>query len=151
MASKPPRNLLIGRFNYAVARLDEYQEGISTDESTYFEPSTFTGWIIYNKVSNAVYNLKKQRKGAPGKPVITYRDIATSKIVFESANYPTQYCVSSTTTCAPGDWKYIDVTTTCPKQAAIGSSFYLRTRNPFGDSDAVLVTGTFGTSPSTCP
>ena len=160
--ANPPRNVTIGRFNYPIAWLDQPMEGISTKKSSYYEPSYFSGWEIYDKVSSVAYELKKQRKGAPGRPVVTYRDDATSKLVFQSANYPTQYCTSATPTCPKNNWLIVDVRTTCPILAArtqqsdepgslVTGNFYLSTRNPFGDSEAVLVSGNIGTAPAGCP
>jgi hypothetical protein len=156
LQTKAPRNAIVGTFNYPVASKGVEQEGQSTDESQYIEPSVFTGWKVYDKASSEIYTLRKQRKGAPGKPIVTYRDNATHKVVFQSANYPTQYCTSVTSTCPETNWMYLDVRTVCPKQevrtktlpegSPVTGNFYLRTRNPFGDSEAVLVSGDIGGS-----
>lgn len=102
------------------------------------------------KAARTIFDLKKQCERPPGKPYVTYYDASTGKLAFQSANWPTQYCVSTDPGCPEGAWHYVDVRSTCPLQSAGGSSFYLLTRNPFGTSAAVMVSGTQGTLPPSC-
>lgn len=141
LAGKRPRNVWVSAFNYRYARYSQPYEGLSTDGSVYWEPSEFVGWSIYNRVADAIYSFKRLRKGAPGKPVLTSYDLngGSWRIRFQSANYPTEYCVSSGPGCSNGAWRMVDVTGAA--MLATPAPFYLITRNPFGASETTFFGG----------
>lgn len=61
------------------------------------------------------------------------------RIRFQSANYPTEYCVSSGPGCSNGVWRMVDVTGAA--MLAAPAPFYLTTRNPFGASETTFFGG----------
>jgi hypothetical protein len=126
-----PRNVILGRFNYPTAWRDEPQEGVSTWESTYFEPSHFSGFSVFYDVAKIVLPLRGVRTRKPGRPYVTGLD-SSGNFRFQSANDPTEYCVSPNLSCE--SWLPINVSEAAFQYQEGGTGLYLFTRNAFGVS-----------------
>ena len=134
--NKYPRIVTFNRWNYPIGWYDQPQEGLSWNYSTMIEPSQQAGFNIYNKAAGILYDLKKFRRSAPGKPVVTSYN--GSSLSFVSSDWPTEYRISATADGSGASWTYLDVTlpsVTLPSHLH-NVPLYIKTRNPFGESDA---------------
>jgi len=128
---QPARNLVLGRFNYPTAWRDEPQEGISTWESSYFEPSQYSGFSVYYDVTRIMWPLTGHRPRKPGQPRITYLD-RNGYFSFQSANSPIEYCIAPPGADNCTNWHPIQVTTPNHRYSGGTSGSQIYTRNAFG-------------------
>ncbi len=126
-----PQTLLINRFNYAMAWLEQPQEGLSLYESTHIEPNKDFGFLIFDNVKENLYRLNDLPMTAPGKPTVVSRDGDT--ITIDLADFPTEYRVSATEDLSEAEWVYLNINDGI--EAPIGS--FIQTRNTFGESEIV--------------
>jgi len=137
LQSKSPRIALINRWNYPVAWYDYPQEGLSLNYSTMIEPNVDLGFDPYDRVAEQVFQLRGLVEKSPDEPII--ESVTEGRYVsYSSGNFPTQYKVSDDALGVGENWQYIDVNNPVVELPAPlqGQPFYLRTRNPFGESEA---------------
>jgi len=135
LQSKSPRIALINRWNYPVARYDFPQEGVSLNYSTMIEPNDDVGFGAYDRTVEQVYQLRGLVEHAASKPII--ESVAAGTYVsYSSGNFPTQYKVSDDELGIGESWQYIDISNPVIElpTALQNQPFYLRTKNPFGES-----------------
>ena len=137
LQSKSPRVALINRWNYPKGWYDEPQEGLSLSDATMIEPCVDLGFDIYDRSAEQVFQLRGLVEKSPAAPVI--ESVVEGRYVgYSSGNFPTQYKVSDDEQGVGESWLCIDVNNPVIELpvALQGKSFYLRTKNPFGESAA---------------
>ncbi len=132
-----PQALIVARWNYPLEWFEQPQEGISLYESTHIEPNVDFGFAVFDNVQQNLYALNNWIGEKPPLPVITEEtDVA---MMLSLDGFPAEYRLGSEP--GAGEWVYYNVNEGVPKkELTAGSTYYLQTRNSFGESDILEFT-----------
>ena len=131
-----PKALLVNRFNYAIAWLDEPQEGVGLYESTHIEPNEDLGFLIFDNVRENLYDLNDWEKN----PVqLKNAEVSGNLIKVPLDNYPTKYRISSKGDMSESEWIYLNISSWIDISDFEGDKLYLQLGNGFGESDVIEV------------
>ena len=109
------------------------------------EPNVDLGFDPYDRVAEQVFQLRGLVEKSPDEPII--ESVTEGRYVsYSSGNFPTQYKVSDDALGIGENWQYIDVNNPVIELPASlqGKPFYLRTRNPVGESEAAMYSNKTG-------
>ncbi|MBR0158993.1 MAG: hypothetical protein IJM24_07920 [Clostridia bacterium] len=132
-----PQALVIARWNYPLEWFEQPQEGISLYESTHIEPNVDFGFDVFDNVQQNLYALNNWLGEKPPLPAFTGETAGAMMLSLEG--FPVEYRLGS----APGtgEWVYYNVNEGIPGKAlTAGETYYLQTRNTFGESDILEFT-----------
>jgi len=132
-----PKTLLVNRFNYPLAWIEEPQEGISRNKSTHVEPNVDWGFLVFNNVANELYKVRGYIKKAPEKPVLNVYDKVKKVLEIKLDNYPLEYRISNNEDMRYSEWIFLNVGSggiklDCEIDTSI--KLYIQSRNSFGES-----------------
>jgi hypothetical protein len=132
-----PQALIVARWNYPLEWFEQPQEGISVYESTHIEPNVDFGFAVFDNVQQNLYALNNWLGEKPPLPAVT--EETDRAMMLSLDGFPAEYRLGS----APGEgeWVYYNVNEGVPKkELKAGSTYYLQTRNSFGESDVLSFT-----------
>lgn len=127
-----PKALLVCRFNYPMAWLEEPQEGVSLMGSTHIEPCNELGFQVFNNVWVNLYKLNDWKEDTLPLPKV--ESVAENAIFLDTANYPTEYRISTSENML-GEWIYYNINDgiSLPDDTT-EQVYYIQTRNAFGET-----------------
>lgn len=132
-----PKALLVNRWNYPLAWLEQPQEGVSRNKSTHIEPNVDWGFKIFNAVATEIYKLNDFKQAAPPSPAVSDYDGKKRVVNISVDGFPLEYRVSNSKDFKDSEWKFINITDGGIKiadQIKMASQIYIQTRNSFGES-----------------
>jgi len=133
-----PKALLVNRFNYAIAWLDEPQEGVSLYESTHIEPNEDFGFLIFDNIRENLYDLNNWEK-----TVVQLKDaeVVGNMVKVPLDDYPTKYRISTNSDMSQSEWAYLNINSWIDISDFDfeGNILYLQLGNGFGESEVIEV------------
>ena len=134
-----PSALLVCRFNYALCWKEQPQEGLGLYHSGHFEPCEELGFSVFHDVTRRLYVLNKWVGKAPAAPTVV--DATNNHLFLDTATYPLEYLLSSNESFEGAEWQYININEGIDYTDYVtGGEVWIKTRNTFGESDAVKLT-----------
>lgn len=133
-----PDVVIVNRFNYPVAWMEQPQEGLGLYHSGHFEPCEELGFEVYNHVQQQVYALKSLKGNAPAKPEVV--SDASNRLLLALDGNPMEYRISESESFEGAEWLYYHISEGVDySYLASLDQIWVQTRNSFGESEAVLV------------
>lgn len=133
-----PDVVIVNRFNYPVAWMEQPQEGLGLYHSGHFEPCEELGFEVYNHVQQQVYALKSLKGNAPAKPEVV--SDASNRLLLALDGNPMEYRISESKSFEGAEWLYYHISEGVDySYLASLDQIWVQTRNSFGESEAVLV------------
>lgn len=99
-----PDVVIVNRFNYPVAWMEQPQEGLGLYHSGHFEPCEELGFEVYNHVQQQVYALKSLKGNAPAKPEVV--SDASNRLLLALDGNPMEYRISESESFEGAEWLY---------------------------------------------
>jgi hypothetical protein len=128
----------VNRFNYAIAWLDEPQEGVSLYESTHIEPNEDFGFLIFDNIRENLYDLNNWEK-----TVVQLKDaeVVGNMVKVPLDDYPTKYRISTNSDMSQSEWAYLNINSWIDISDFDfeGNILYLQLGNGFGESEVIEV------------
>ncbi len=133
-----PDVVIVDRFNYPVAWMEEPQEGMGLYHSGHFEPCEELGFEVYDHVQEQVYALKGLKGSAPAKPTVVSE--ADHCLLLATDGNPMEYRIAENESFDGAEWVYYNISTGVDyAYLASLDQIWVQTRNSFGESEAALV------------